>query len=1059
MIGEGTFLSDMKRLTVLFFLLGSLSFAERYALILNPPAPAGNRMAIRAAQTRLKSELSRRDIPVTGSVERVLDAVFVIATPDRVDELKALPGVRYVAPLRRYKMKLNKAVPLVNGPAAWDLLGGVGNAGAGVKIAIVDTGIDQNHPAFQDPSLTPPSGYPVCQGSDCAFTNSKIIVARSYVRQLAAGTPPNPAATSRPDDYSPRDHVGHGTALAMTAAGVTNTGPAATITGMAPKAFLGNYKIFGTADINQGTSSDIIIRAIEDALNDGMNIAVLSLGSPALSGPLDTGAACGMSAGTPCDPQAAAMANAVSQGLTIVAAGGNEGDLGLSVPTMGTIDSPGYTPTVLSVGAVTNAHAFVNGLRVPGSDVPSNLALIAAVFGDGPLPDAPVTAPLRDIAAAGGDATGCTGVAPGSLNGVFALIQRGGCTFLQKVQVAQQAGAVGAVLYQQAGESLFTPGGLASVNIPAVLIGNQEGLALRSFLAANPDHPVTLDPGLVEMSVSTFNQVASFSSVGPAIDGSLKPDLVAVGTNMYMATQSSDPSGPMYNATGYTEQDGTSFSTPMVAGAAALVKQRNASFTPAQVRSALVNTASVDTVTAGNTVLQRGAGELNAASAVTTNITIEPATLSFGIVRSVPVARRLTFRNTGTASATLTLSLAPTTSDTLGQLTLDRNSLTLGAGASGDINVTLGGRQPAPGDYEGSLNVQGGAVPLHVPYLYIVGDGVPANAYPLFGYDVVGAVGQENPDGGIAFRVIDRYGVGVSGVPATWRVTAGGGTVFQPDTTTDQYGIAAAGATFGPQPGAQQFQGSAGGLVVNFDAVARPVPSISANGVVDAASFQPGPIVPGSYVTIFGTGMSDTAATAPGAVLPVSLSGVSVAFDAGTVSVPGHLYYVSPGQVNVQVPWELQGQTSAQMKVDFEGVNGTLVTVPVAPAAPAIFAYDDAGVRSAAALDQNNNLIGASVPARRGSVIQVYMNGLGPVDNQPASGDPAPSQPLARTVTTPSVTIGGRPATVSFSGLAPGFAGLYQVNLTVPPDAPTGFQPIVATVNNVASPPVSLQVQ
>jgi len=93
------------------------------------------------------------------------------------------------------------------------------NAGAGIKIGLLDTGIDQNHPAFQDPSLTPPAGFPKYDAGNLAYTNNKVIVARSYVSVLAAGSPGDPAADSRPDDLSPRDRMGHGTALAMIAAG------------------------------------------------------------------------------------------------------------------------------------------------------------------------------------------------------------------------------------------------------------------------------------------------------------------------------------------------------------------------------------------------------------------------------------------------------------------------------------------------------------------------------------------------------------------------------------------------------------------------------------------------------------------------------------------------------------------------------------------------------------------------------------------------------------------------------------------------------------------------
>jgi len=120
---------------------------------------------------------------------------------------------------------------------------------------------------------------------------------------LAAGSDPNnPAADSRPDDYSPRDRSGHGTATASCAAAASTIAAAGfAISGMAPKAYLGNYKIFGSPEVNDGATDDVIIMALEDALNDHMDVASLSLGSPALTGPLDTGAACGNATGVPCD--------------------------------------------------------------------------------------------------------------------------------------------------------------------------------------------------------------------------------------------------------------------------------------------------------------------------------------------------------------------------------------------------------------------------------------------------------------------------------------------------------------------------------------------------------------------------------------------------------------------------------------------------------------------------------------------------------------------------------------------------------------------------------------
>jgi uncharacterized protein (TIGR03437 family) len=180
---------------------------------------------------------------------------------------------------------------------------------------------------------------------------------------------------------------------------------------------------------------------------------------------------------------------------------------------------------------------------------------------------------------------------------------------------------------------------------------------------------------------------------------------------------------------------------------------------------------------------------------------------------------------------------------------------------------------------------------------------------------------------------------------------------------------------------------------------------------------------------------------------------------AAGISVPGYIYYVSAGQLNLQAPWELQGQTSAQVKVIVGESISSLMTIPIAAYSPAFFQYQAGGINYISALDLNNNLITTSNAARRGQTIQIYANGLGPVNNQPESGLPAPSDPLATTTTNPTVMIGGVPATVSFSGLAPGFTGLYQINAAVPSNAPVGVQPVVLSIGGVNSKTGNIAVQ
>lgn len=160
--------------------------------------------------------------------------------------------------------------------------------------------------------------------------------------------------------------------------------------------------------------------------------------------------------------------------------------------------------------------------------------------------------------------------------------------------------------------------------------------------------------------------------------------------------------------------------------------------------------------------------------------------------------------------------------------------------------------------------------------------------------------------------------------------------------------------------------------------------------------------------------------------------------------------------MNVWVPWELEGQSSVEVKVTFdEFMYGNVVTVPIALYCPAFFASSGTVV----AQDQNYNLISTSNPAKRGQLAILYVDGLGPVSNQPASGDPALANPESTTTTQPVVMIGGQPATTAFSGLVAGFPGLYQVNVTVPTNVNPGNLQITIAIGGKTSPAATIPVQ
>jgi uncharacterized protein (TIGR03437 family) len=1140
----------------------SLAFAQgaprHYILILEDPpvasrfpsreamatAEAGQyRQQIAAKQATLRQQLAAKHLTVIGSVSTVLNAMFVAATPDRAAELKTLPGVLGVVATRHFRQSLNEATQLVNAPAAWAALGGTGNAGAGIKIGILDSGIDQGNPAFQDPSLPAPAGFsPACDSarpSTCnqsAFTSNKVIVARSYVGSLVADEGFTDPSNSRPDDFTPRDHEGHGSAVASCAAGVAGTATPATsaggsgyvsIGGVAPKAYLGNYRIYGSPEVNDTTTDDIIIMALDDAVSDGMDVVSMSSGAPATSGPLDTGAVCGNAAGVPCDPVAWAFEMAAEAGTVLTVSAGND-----SYP--GTIESPADAPSVIAVAASTNSHYFTPTVSVVAAGAPSNLQNLAA----GPSDSAnvgPITAPLLDVTALGDSATGCSPLPPFSLAGRLVLMEYSpsGCSFATKMILAQAADALGVILYMSDSTPLVssTTGPFVVPTdgygyIPAVILDQTDGQNLKNYIDANPGQPVAINlNGSEQVDSADQNQLASFSSMGPNLGPvQVKPELTAPGEEpnafaafgfeyspyyggILMASEGYDVLGELFSSSGFVAADGTSFSTPITAGAAALVLQAHPGVTGAArlalVRSALVNNTSQTIVTddqdAGNPVntFEIGSGLLNVGAAVGSNITVSPATISFGALSSgLPAAQQFTITNNGASAVTLAIAvsqnLAWDDNPSSMRLTPSTSSVSLAAHASQTVTITPSGTVPGlssnataigsgPDFYSGAVTIQGSGVSLIVPYLYVVGDGIYAECPTLLpsgdGFD--GTVGQDIPQGEPSFELIDDFGLPIPNVPVQWDGGSTTGvfpTIVSAENTTNQYGqVWINQVLLGAQPGTYYFMATTplvnyctGSYVsYTFSGNARVSPAINASQGVQNAASGDSTVAPGSYIAIYGSGLSDPDnidVPMDGSRLPLAIDYVNVSFDVPSagISVPGHLLYVSPTQVNLQVPWELQqalaaGQNSAFMKVTIDYSPGEVVTVPIQAFSPGFFGAPG----TVAALDTNYHLINQSNPAVRGQYVQMFVNGLGPVYNQPASGDlaPASGNPLCTTTNTVTVTIGGQTVTASFAGLAPGFAGLYQVNFQVPLGLSPGNQPITMTVGGVTSQASAMWVQ
>jgi uncharacterized protein (TIGR03437 family) len=221
---------------------------------------------------------------------------------------------------------------------------------------------------------------------------------------------------------------------------------------------------------------------------------------------------------------------------------------------------------------------------------------------------------------------------------------------------------------------------------------------------------------------------------------------------------------------------------------------------------------------------------------------------------------------------------------------------------------------------------------------------------------------------------------------------------------------------------------------------------LGTGGAVNGASFTAGgSVAPGSIFSIFGTNLASQAGGST--AVPLSTTLVSTSVSVAGVLAP--LYYVSPGQINAQVPFATA--TGAQpVTVTVNGLESNTITVPVAASAPGIFLYNG---NYAVAQNANYSIIGPNNPASEGNgnVIIVYATGEGAVSNQPATGAAAPASPTAQASLVVTATIGGKNAPVQYAGLSAGFVGLLQVNLQLPTGLAAGDYPLIITIGGAAS--------
>lgn len=729
-----------------------------------PRRVAGRRSeAVRAQQQQVRRRLASHRARIYGSVERVANALLVEVPDEQISSIESLAGVKRIYPVRWLGASLDRAIPLHRAPLAWRNLGGADLAGLGVKIGIIDSGIDHRHPAFFDPALPVPDGFPRAnQSSDLEFTSNKVIVARSYLRLLGGG------------DISARDSDGHGTAVAMAAAGMPVETPEGIFAGMAPRAYLGSYNVFepGTGRTRQ----DIVLKAIDDAVSDGMDVINLSLGS--------------VFAGRPADELFTAVAErATALGTLVVVAAGNNG------PEPFTMSDLSVAPAAIAVGATWNDRIFTGTARLSSGE------LYRAVPSGGPRPAQPLTAPLVDAATL--DPTGliCGALPAGSLSGRIPLILRGTCLFEEKLNHASAAGAVGALVYTDQARPEPITMAVGGATLPAAMVSYEDGVAIKRRLAASSNVTVTIDFRPNPFPVSA-NRIADFSSSGPSTDFGIKPDLVATGT----AVRTAAPGG------GFQTVQGTSFSAPLVAGAAAVLKALRPGYPGSHYRSLLINTATPLVLPNGQPapIRRTGGGVLNLEAAVNATLTAYPTSVSFGTTTEETV-QQLTIFNLATTEMTLMVMVqayqggpAPLPSET---------SLTIGPRQSRTLSLRLTARGAPPGEYQGNIWVLGPqtGAEIHVPWWHAVPSSVPT-FLKIVRQAEQGSVGALLRRA-ISVRVTDASGVPLNEPPPRVSVVSGGGSVVSVDSVDRQFpGLFEVSVRLGPQAGNNVFRVEAGNL-------------------------------------------------------------------------------------------------------------------------------------------------------------------------------------------------------------------------------------------------------
>lgn len=625
-------------------------------------------------------------VPMNRTYSKVFNGGSLTIPANQVDRLLTMPGVKAVYPSHTYTVKpihevrpmMNHSAPHIGANAYWDS----GFDGSGIKVGIIDSGIDYNHPSLRDAYK---GGYDFVDNDADPME-----------------TPPDPG--------NPNAATDHGTHVSGTVAGRGNpedpNSPTGWVRGVAPGADLYVYRVLGPGGVG---SSENEIAAIERAVEDGLDVINISMGG----GNNDQYSADSIAAN-----------NAALAGLVVITASGNTG------PGEYSTLSPAVSEMAITVGAATAASETENitGISSVTASTYYTLREMAPITVGDPK-RALVNRPLELVYANLGYPSDFAGK---NMDGKAALIKRGELKYTEKIANAKNAGAAAVLIFNQDGQDGFTDGLVDAWPdyIPAFDMKGTDGRALLSALQTAGSGTFTLT-GIHKVQVPG-DAMADFSSRGPALPGfEIKPDVVAPGVSIRSSIPVSD-GNYQYAYTGF---NGTSMAAPHVAGAAALILDKRPELKPDEVKSLLMNTAvkleKPDNTL--NSVMEQGAGrvDLNAAldaKAIamvreTTDATGDQTdsayytgSISFGQVRAgTSVSRTIDVKDIAGEASSFDIS-AVWHGMAAGSLTTNKAEVVLVPGGTSSFDVTLS----VPADtlsalYEGEIILTGDDAELSIP--------------------------------------------------------------------------------------------------------------------------------------------------------------------------------------------------------------------------------------------------------------------------------------------------------------------------------------------------------